>query len=361
MSGAAAAPVRGPGTPPQLAFACCGQGIEKTQALFASRDVFRDLKALHAEVGLGVPDFSPQRAEFVRQLNRDGIPVAACLTLSKEDGYYMNAGNEAAARRRIADFEKWTDSQGLKWAAIGLDIEPNFAQLAALRRHPWSLIATLLRRTLSIARFRRAGRAYSQLVGEMQGKGYTVQVYRMPYVPAERSAHAEWLDRMLETVDVRGNEDYVMLYTSYGRPSGAGVIWLLGRHAQGIVVGVTDGAGSAGKGTGPLDWDEFSRDLIVASHFTRRIGVFDLEGCIRQGFLPRLLHFDWGQTVIIPAKSMSRAQRLVFIVRAALWTGSYILYFVPAILMLVAWVVLRRRIPGAGRTRRRESQPTEGR
>jgi len=42
-----------------------------------------------------------------------------------------------------------------------------------------------------------------------------------------------------------------------------------------------------------MPWEELSRDLLLASGVTRDIFVFSLEGCVRQGFLERLLDFDW--------------------------------------------------------------------
>lgn len=101
----------------------------------------------------------------------------------------------------------------------------------------------------------------------------------------------------------------------------------------------------AGTGTGPLDWDEFNRDLIVASHFSKHIGVYDLEGCVRQGFLLRLKDMDWSASVTIPARSISRAKRFGLILRMVLWIGSNLPYLILAVfLFLLFWRVRRRRI-----------------
>jgi sterol desaturase/sphingolipid hydroxylase (fatty acid hydroxylase superfamily) len=94
----------------------------------------------------------------------------------------------------------------------------------------------------------------------------------------------------------------------------------------------------AGTGTGPLDWDEFNRDLIVASHFSKHIGVYDLEGCVRQGFLLRLKDMDWSASVTIPARSISRAKRFGLILRMVLWIGSNPPYLILAVfLFLLFW------------------------
>jgi hypothetical protein len=83
----------------------------------------------------------------------------------------------------------------------------------------------------------------------------------------------------------------------------------------------------------------------VASHFSKNIGVYDLEGCVRQGFLLRLKDMDWSRSVTIPARSISRAKRLGLILRTVLWIGSNLPYLILAVfLFLLFWRVRRKRI-----------------
>ena len=313
------------------------------QALFADRDVVAALHDLHAQVGIAIADFSPERAQVVRFLNQQQIPVIAGVTLQTKDGPYFNADNAAEAPAQIAAFEKWTRENGLRWDAVGLDIEPNFGKLAALRNHPWRLITTLLRNSLDGKRMERAQETYSALIRQIQSQGYPVETYTLPYGPVERNLHTTLLDRLLGTVDVRGDENDVMIYTSYARPVGSAIILELGPQTQDILVGVTDGLTPAGSGLGPLDWDEFSSDLIVASHFAHHIGVYNLEGCVRQGFLPRLEAMDWGGSIVIPAASVSRARRHVTAFSIALWIGSNLLYLAAAAFLLVVFCIWWRR------------------
>jgi hypothetical protein len=335
--------VQGPGVPPNLEFACCEHGVEQMQGLFAQPGLLGLLNSLDAAVAIPITDFSPQRAHVVQLLNRQGVSVVGWIVLPQEQGYYLTADNAPQAAARVADFETWTTNYGLRWTAVGLDIEPNFAELVQLRSQKWRLIKTLLGRSVNFRRISRAHKAYSILIDRIRSRGYPVQIYQMPYVPAERSVHSTLPDRLLGTVDVRGDQDYLMLYTSYARPVGAGMIWSLGPHAWGIGIGSTDGKPDAATGSGPLDWNEFSRDLIVASHFTRQIGVYDLEGCVRQGFLPRLLAMDWGQTVVIPRDSAQRAARVGFVARSILWIVSNLIYLVSAAFLLIGWLLWHRR------------------
>jgi hypothetical protein len=331
--------IEGSGVRPQLGFACCDQGIAPMQALFADRDVVAALHDLHAQVAVAIADFSPERAQVVRFLNQQQIPVIAGVTLQTKDGPYFNADDAAEAPAQFAAFEKWARENGLRWDAVGLDIEPNFGEFAALKNHRWRLITTLLRDSLDGKRIERAQEAYSALIRQIQSQGYPVETYTMPYGPVEHILHTTLLDRLLGTVDVRGNENDVMIYTSYARSVGSAIILDLGPYTQGIIVGVTDGPPPAGSGIGPLDWDEFSSDLIVASHFAHHIGVYNLEGCVHQGFLPRLETMDWGGSVVIPAASLSRAKRHLMALSIALWIGSNLLYLAAAAFLLAVFCI----------------------
>lgn len=333
--------VQGPGVAPQLTFACCDHGVGEMQSLFADPSVIANLQDLHAGVAVAILDFSPERAELIRRLNQAKVPAIAWLLLSPEQGFYFNADTAPKAAARFVAFDAWSREQGLRWDGVGLDIEPDFAGLAALKDHGWRLYTTLFRRVVDGQRMLRARQSYLTLISDIRSRGYFVQTYQLPFLPAERRAHSSLLDRLLGTVDVRGDQEVLMLYTSFAHPRGAAIIRTLGPDAQAIAVGVTDGDPSAKPA--PLNWSEFSSDLIVAGHFTHVVGVYDLEGCVRQGFLPRLEAMDWRQSVTIPADGIRRTDHLVLVLVLVLWISSHLLYLVVALVLAIAWIVWRSR------------------
>ena len=150
--------------------------------------------------------------------------------------------------------------------------------------------------------------------------------YQVPLIADERQAHSTFLERLLGVVDVRGDHEVLMRYTSFQHSLGAAVIWKYGPHAQLIAVGSTGGNSELEANFAPLNWDEFSHDLLVANHFAHCIGVYSLEGCARQGFLPRLKAISWNQPVTLSARSVRQAAWLRLGVRTALWTGSHLVY-----------------------------------
>jgi len=275
----------------------------------------------------------------VRQLNRDGVPVTAWLTLPTAQGYYLNAGNGRQAEARFEDFEKWTTTNRLRWAAIGLDIEPNIQDFATLRQgNKWHLFLTLLGRYVDVRRVRDAKYTYSALIREIQSHGYQVETYQFPFIADERAVRSSVLERLTGIVDVGGDREALMVYTSFNQSLDSGLIRVYGPDAQAIAVGSTTGP-TSDPHFARLNWEEFSRDLMVANHFSHVIGVYNLEGCVRQGILARLKNVNWIESVTISGESVRRAMQLRARVQRALWMLSNLPYFLIAILIAFLWTI----------------------
>lgn len=335
------------GTPPQLVFAS-DIATEKLGTLFTP-SLIADLKDLHAGVALAISDFSPERAELVRKLTDAGVPVTAWLVLPKEQGYYFNVSNASEALIRYQGFQGWTAEQKLRWAAVGLDIEPKLDELQGSK---WHMGWTLLGRAFAGGRVEQADRVYASLVRKMQGDGHTVQTYQLMFLGDERRARSSVLQRTLGLVDVRGDDEALMLYTSFNHKAGAAMIWAYGPEAQTIAVGSTARSGMADLDARypPLNWDEFSRDLLVASHYSpRMVGIYSLEGCVQQGFLPKLKTLRWDQTVTIPASQLKGLTHFRHFIAGVLWIVSHFWWIVAAILVAVLGFIYRRQSLRAAR------------
>lgn len=326
----------------------------KLKTLFADPTLIPDLKDLHAGVALSLPELSPERAEVVRRLNDAGVPVIAWMALPASEGYYLNASNAGAAEKRFADFEKWTSENGLRWAGVGLDIEPSLGDWAQIQHGRWRLLTTLAERAFDGQRVVRARTAYQNLIREIEAHGYPVQTYQLLFLADERRVHTTVLERLFGIVDVRGNEEALMVYSSFNHVLDGALVWAYGPDAETIAVGSTAGSDDPklDQKFRPLDWDEFSRDLIVASHFSRVVGVYSLEGCLRQGFLAKLKNLNWERPVTLSAASVSKARSFRRRVQTVLWIAAHVVYIAIACLLLVGWWLAwwrkRRRVrPGA--------------
>jgi hypothetical protein len=327
------------GEPPHLVFAS-DQSTGELESMLFQQGVIADLIALKAGIALALPDFTVDRASLVRQLNRVGVPVTAVLTLPTEQGYYLNASNGWHAEARFEDFEKWTTANGLRWAAIGLDIEPNIQDFATLRQGNKShLFLTLLGRYVDARRVRDAKYTYSALIREIRSHGYQVETYQFPFIADERAVRSSVFERLTGIVDVESDREALMVYTSFHQSLDSALIWVYGPDAQAIAVGSTSGPASVPH-FARLNWEEFSRDLMVANHFSHVIGVYNLEGCVRQGFLARLKNVDWNESVTVSAESVRRATQLRARVQRVLWMLSDLPYFLIAILIAFLWTIV---------------------
>ncbi|HUI51862.1 MAG TPA: hypothetical protein VLV88_08850 [Terriglobales bacterium] len=331
---------------PEMVFAAEGS-TEALKAILAQPEVIPELQEMHAGIALATTELSPGRAQIVRQLNAAGIPVTAWLALPKAQGYYVNAENAAETEARFAEFEKWSAEYQLHWAGVGLDIEPSVREFSTFFHGDKLGLAWLLaKRYFDLGRVTRARKEYAKLIGKMQAAGYAVQTYQFPFLADERIEDTTVLERVFGIVDVRGNLEVLMIYTSFHHSLDSAMIWAYGREAQAIAVGVTNQAANA-PGFTPLDWDELSRDMIVASYFARTIGVYNLEGCVEEGFLPRIAKLNWGQPVTISAGAAQGALLIRKRVQQVIWIAAHLLYFVAgffaALICVMWWWSARRR------------------
>lgn len=295
---------------PEIIFFCELNAAELTK-LFEDRFVFDDLKSLNAGISLGILDFSEERAGVVRNLNRLGIPVTAWLLLPEEQGYWFNLENHADAAARYQTFKVWTAENQLVWAAVGLDVESNINEMKNLVADHGAAVQTAVRRLKDTKAYRAGKDAYEELVAQIHADGYQVESYHFPLIVDDRDAGSTVLQRATGLVDIPVDREVLMLYSSFLRPHGQAVLWSYAQKAQAIGIGNTGGGVQVGvtENVPYLTWEEFATDLRLARRSGKPIYVFSLEGCVWQGFLPRLVTFDWRAEVNLPNTTIVSAGR----------------------------------------------------
>lgn len=328
---------------PRLTF-FCELDAEALQTLFADVGVIEDLRALGAGVSMGLRDLSPGRADVVRRLNEAGIPVVAWLLLPEDAGYWFNLDNAPEATAFYADFRAWTVEHGLRWAGVGLDIEPDMRELRKVIAGDRRAMMGFVRRYFDVARLRRAQALYTGLVAQIRADGYRVDSYEIPFIVDERMAGSALLQRLFGLIDIDVDCHVLMLYSSFMRPSGHGVLWSYAPAAGSVAVGSTGGGVDVGgvDQIPPLAWDEFARDLRLAHVWSDDIHVFSLEGAVRQGFLHRLRDFDWQTRIEPPLHEFRQVERVRRALRAVLWASAH-----PGVVLAgvlgVLWLLARLR------------------
>jgi hypothetical protein len=181
----------------------------------------------------------------------------------------------------------------------------------------------LVSRLADRARPARSKAAYRALVGRIRADGWRVENYQFPLIADERQAGSTVLQR-LALVDVATDREVWMLYSSFLRALGPGLIWAYGPQAQAIAVGTTGGGPDIvdSPQMPTLNWAQLVGDLRLARHFCDQILIHSLEGCVWQGFLPRLRSFEWTD-IKGPPGGARAAAALRLSLRTALWASAH--------------------------------------
>ncbi len=142
-----------------------------------------------------------------------------------------------------------------------------------------------------------------------------------------------------------------MIYSSFMRALGPGLIWSYGPEAAAIGVGTTGGGPDIpGSPQMPsLSWEELARDLRLARHWCDQILIHSLEGCVWHGYLGRLRGFDWTE-IAAPPHAMWTAAALRRSLRAVLRATAHPQVMLTSALAVCGLIGVRTR-----RHRRRTS------
>jgi hypothetical protein len=309
---------------PNLTFFCELEPVPLLE-LFSKPEVIQQLKTLKADISLGLLDLSTERAQVVRKLNQEGIPVTAWLLLPVEQGYWFNLDNARMAINRYGAFKSWSAENDLHWKQIGLDIEPDIRLIQETLRNGLTGVKKLLPKLLDSRRVREAVRHYRALVSQIRLDGYRIESYQLPFIVDERKANSIILQRLAGLVDLEVDCEVLMLYTSFLRPYGAGMLWEYAREGGSVGVGNTGGGVKMEGFQEPqyLQWRELRRDLLLARQHTENIYLFSLEGCVMHGFMEKLAHFDWSQTESIPVRQARQVGRVRKLAHGLLWAISH--------------------------------------
>jgi len=301
---------------PKISFFCELQGKEFNE-VFADSVLVQELVKMQASLRIGLHDFSPERTLTIQKLNQAGIPVIAWLLLPEEDGYWFNMYNGAKAEKRYTDFKIWTANNHLKWAGIGIDLEPDMNDAKLAISHPWKLAWKAYKRLYDTNSLIAGKMIYQQLISKMKSDGYVVESYILPYIYEERTVKTTSLQKLLGIVDIETEKEIPMLYTSMlDNPA---IIPVYHKDKMPVALGST-GGGVVIEGIElkAISWDKLERDILIASKLTDEIHIFCLETSVKKDFLSKIESIDFNQKVpdiqIEKQKKIGKVVRFILII-----------------------------------------------
>lgn len=289
---------------PSLTFFCELEQKE-LQALFADSNVIKNLRLLNANLSMGLRDFSSQRADVVHKLTKAGIPVTAWLLLPKEKGYWTSLDTVAATAKTYSQLKEWISKNKLSISVIGLDIEPHYARMLQLQSQWTKMLPDLFWRLFEEKKYARLEADLRALVNLIRADGFAVETYNFPFVVDEKISHSRLFSRLLGTPPLNADREVLMLYSSFFPKQGEAILWSYAQQATSVGLGST-GGGVEVDGEHELRslrWLDLRRDLLIARNYCHHIYIFSLEGSVRNGYLDRLIDFDWSAKVDLPIKA----------------------------------------------------------
>lgn len=289
-------------------------------------------------VVLALRDYSNERAELVRRLNRARIAVVAWLVHADHHDFHMH--DAPAVQARYDAFMQWSTQHGLGWDAVALDIEPDIRDTVRFGDEPTVDLATLVRRVGDRWHIDAATTAYREVVAQMQAAGFVVELFEIPFVRDDRVSGTTIARRLLGLPDIAANRTVMQLQSSYVRPYGPGLIAAYAPEASSVMLGSMRGDAH----NRALSDSELLRDLAhVTACGVTNIYIADMQAAVLSPDLANAIaERAWvTKTLPPPDEYYQQVARMRAGVRALLWAGAR-----PAVLLplLIPVLLLVRRM-----------------
>jgi hypothetical protein len=251
--------------------------------------------------------------------------VTAWLLLPKDKGYWTSLDTVSQTVRAYADFKSWTIKNNLKWAAVGLDIEPSINRMGLFGKGWINEIPDLAKRLFSARKYTLLENELRALINQIRLDGFPVETYNFPFIIDERKADSRILARTLGIPPLNVDREVLMLYSSSFSKNGDAILWSYAHQAEGIGLGSTGGGVELenGEPMRSMSWSDLQRDIRIAREFSQHIYIFSLEGCVQQHFLEPLIHFNWEVKSEFPVKTGQKVTLVRHFAQVLLWLASH--------------------------------------
>jgi hypothetical protein len=287
--------------PPKLTFFCEVDPVNIP--LLSDQAVISALATLNATVSVTIRDFSVERANYIRLLNQHNITASAWLAVDYSEGYWANINNAPQFVAAYSQFKSWTQQYGLKWDAVGLDLEVDFREVAPLAQGDLTpFITAATNRLINPQQLSDAKAVYTALANQIRADGFRVESYIFPFIYDERRANSQLLELLLGLVDVTAVDNEIpLLYTS-GLPLGLGFLKSYGKGLKSVAVGTA--GGDPLNATVPTQYPDFAaldRDLRYAHQVlnSENIYIYSLPGLVFKGWLQNMVNFNWNRALTL--------------------------------------------------------------
>lgn len=290
--------------------------------LFKDSSIIVHLKKMNAEIRMGILDLTTDRAKVIKNLNAAGVPVVAWLLLPEEKGYWFNSSNGKEAIARYQEIKKWADSNQVVFSGIGLDLELDYNDAKLIQTHPWKLISKIPARLYDKTELEKGRKEYAELIQLIKADHYKVESYYASFIKDEVDLQQTAIQQATKFLDIKTDKEIPMLYSSFmGNPDGLIKIYGIDLKLEAVAIGSTGGGVDTTLPT--LTYEQLVHDLNVAAKQSKEIHIFSLEGCVRKGYLAKLVDYKYDSSVVLDAKQIQSIKKVQTIFRTVSTLLSY--------------------------------------
>jgi len=309
--------------------------------LFQDKTIISNLQKLHAQVRMGILDLTDERAQVIRDLNKAGVPVFAWLLLPEEKGYWFNSGNGEAAIQRYQEIKKWADEHQILFSGIGLDLELDYNDAKLIQSNPWKLIAKIPGRLYDKTELEKGRKDYTELIKIIKADNYKVESYYASFIKDETELNQTSIQQASKFLDIKTDKEIPMLYSSFmGNADGLITIYGLDLKLEAVALGSTGGGVDTTLPT--LSYDQLVHDINMASKQVKEVHIFSLEGCVRKGYLSRLVDYNYDSSLVpdpSQIKAIKNLQKTVKRISTLLSYPTLLFSVILLILFFIIWLL----------------------
>lgn len=304
-------------------------------------EVYAHLSINRMRICMAMRDTTDTRAAIVRQLNRHRIPVVAWIVPEEQAANRDFRMHDAAAfQARYQHIHQWGVAHGLRWDAIGIDIEPDIRDTIRFGDEPNVDYHTLIQRFGNRWHIEDATTTYQQIMARIHADGHTSESYEVPFVRDDRVSQSTVARRLLGLPDLAAHQTVVRLCSSTARPYGPGLITTYAPEYTAAIIGNVD---AGDNNNHPLSLVELMRDVAhVAACGVKHIYIAEMTHIFGLGWHEHIAQPTWlRQPLPVADETHRQVARMRAGLRALLWAGAR-----PAVLLplLIPVLLLVRRM-----------------
>ncbi|GAA4820226.1 hypothetical protein GCM10023331_00740 [Algivirga pacifica] len=265
-------------------------------------ETLEELKRLNASVKISIQDLSVDKAEAVKVLQQNNIPVTAWILFPSSMQYWINADNLYSEQetshiiQRYRDFQRWTSKHNLKWERIAFSITPYDSDRKVASSSTLNQTKVIWKRLLKNNAQEKANQLMAPIYQLIKQDGYAIDAFASPYELLAQDVASEGWHNLNHTFTVE-NARSIPLFFNHFTNNEQRTVALHVVYAQdhpAIAIGSLNNSKplSEYKNRSPLSLASIHQHFHYAREMNKEVWIYGLKGAVQKNLLSRIDPFE---------------------------------------------------------------------